>query len=452
MVMQMFDKQNIEFCHHDNIVSDNLLSIHRVLAVKPESILRCALVKRQGQHFMIVFPASYYCNAEALSIYFNWEEIEFLSLSEQKQFFKTDFFDDFIPLAQVWGIRCIIDKAILSSSQVYLSAGRSQGYLSIKMADFLAMNVGSEVGHFAEPIPEYPEHDRFHVIEDFTHRRMLSRVQDIFELPAMPPVSEAVIHLRSSPETELADLINVIEKDPSLAAQVLSWAQSPYYGYPGKINSIEDAIVKVLGFDLVMNLALCVAVGKGLTSPPLGPTGLKTCWENAIYAAIICQEIARVCPQCNVEPGLAYMVGLLHNLGYLITGQFFTHQHDILTENLAFNHHLNQARLEQQLIGVETTELAAALLEAWNLPKEVIEGVQFYRDPYRAHEHGYYSLMMAATFDILAELCLVPGQVSPHAVTIKAQLGLEDDHLVQVLEALQKREGDIDYLVSCLLD
>lgn len=54
----------------------------------------------------------------------------------------------------------------------------------------------------------------------------------------------------------------MVETDPALAAQVVSWAASPYYASPGKIRSVEDAIVRVLGFDLVINLALGLALGK----------------------------------------------------------------------------------------------------------------------------------------------------------------------------------------------
>ena len=43
-----------------------------------------------------------------------------------------------------------------------------------------------------------------------------------------------------------ADLADVVETDPSLAAQVVSWAASPYYAAPGKIRSVEDAIGRVL--------------------------------------------------------------------------------------------------------------------------------------------------------------------------------------------------------------
>ena len=52
-----------------------------------------------------------------------------------------------------------------------------------------------------------------------------------------------------------------METDPALAAQVVVGRPRPTAA-PGKIRSVEDAIVRVLGFDLVINLALGLALGR----------------------------------------------------------------------------------------------------------------------------------------------------------------------------------------------
>jgi len=42
----------------------------------------------------------------------------------------------------------------------------------------------------------------------------------------------------------------------ALAAQVVAvWASSPYDGAPGAIESVEDRVTRVLGFDMVMNFS-----------------------------------------------------------------------------------------------------------------------------------------------------------------------------------------------------
>src|SRR5690606_8304437 len=105
--------------------------------------------------------------------------------------------------------------------------------------------------------------------------------------------------LRVDPTAEAKDLARLVAKDPSLSAQLISWACSPYYGYPGKITSIDDAIIKVLGYDLVMNIALGIAIGQVMRVPNEGPIGLYNYWKHAIYTATLVERLVGLVPREN---------------------------------------------------------------------------------------------------------------------------------------------------------
>jgi HD-like signal output (HDOD) protein len=109
----------------------------------------------------------------------------------------------------------------------------------------------------------------------FTPTRLKQRIDETFDLPAMPDIAQDIMKLRVDPSADAAKLAQIVSRDPSLAAQVISWASSPYYGYQGKIDSIETAIARVLGFELVMNLALGISIGKSLKVPKEGPLGIR---------------------------------------------------------------------------------------------------------------------------------------------------------------------------------
>jgi HD-like signal output (HDOD) protein len=101
-------------------------------------------------------------------------------------------------------------------------------------------------------------------VQNFTARRIQQRLEATVEIPPLADTAQKIIKLRVDPDATIDDITGVVETDPALAAQVVSWAASPYYGSAGKIRSVEDAIVRVLGFDLVINLALGLALGKTL--------------------------------------------------------------------------------------------------------------------------------------------------------------------------------------------
>lgn len=63
------------------------------------------------------------------------------------------------------------------------------------------------------------------------------RIEQVYELPPMPEMARRILQLRGNPDASVADLAAIIEFDPSLAAQVVRYAASPFYAYRGKINS-----------------------------------------------------------------------------------------------------------------------------------------------------------------------------------------------------------------------
>lgn len=76
-----------------------------------------------------------------------------------------------------------------------------------------------------------PERDRDQLhsaIRRFTTLRIQQRLEDTLELPPLPETAQRIIHLRVNPNAVMGDLVDVVESDPSLAAQVVSWASSSF--------------------------------------------------------------------------------------------------------------------------------------------------------------------------------------------------------------------------------
>ncbi|MFM8453872.1 MAG: HDOD domain-containing protein [Gammaproteobacteria bacterium] len=218
----------------------------------------------------------------------------------------------------------------------------------------------------------------------FLKQRTKIRLEEITELPTIPSMVDELLKLRVNPEANAEDLAHLVEKDPSLAAQVIAWANSPFYGYAMNIASVEEAIMKTLGYDLVMNLALGVALGSSMKLPKEGPLGLERYWRNSIYVASLSQMLLEVyarkskkngSPNPGLKKGSAYLAGLLHNFGYLILGQLFLPQYRLLLDQLVLNPFVNLIELENKILGINHSELAAWLLKKWNLPETIVQAV-----------------------------------------------------------------------------
>jgi HD-like signal output (HDOD) protein len=224
------------------------------------------------------------------------------------------------------------------------------------------------------------------------------RIEKVTNLPPMPGIAAEIIRLRNNPYSNASELAAVIEQDPSLSAQLLRYAGSPFYGYQGKLDSVEQAIVRVLGMDFVMDFAFGLALGKPFRNPKEGPLGLDAFWNHAIHTATLSQALCNVIDySVRPAPGVAYLAGLLHNFGFLLLGHLFRPQFDRLNKAMEAEPQRPIIELEREVIGVTHTELGLWLMEAWDMPREIIETVREHHNvAYRGDYSGYANLVYVA--------------------------------------------------------
>lgn len=249
--------------------------------------------------------------------------------------------------------------------------------------------------------------DKAAIIESvsaFTELRIKQRLEDTLELPPLPAIAQRIIELRSDPNADVCGLCEAIELDPSLAAQVVSWAASPYYSAPGAIKSIHDAIVRVLGFDMVLSLALGLSLGTTLKLPTRQPEGAISYWKEAVYVATCTEAIISFMPrEKRLSYGCAYLAGLLNNFGFLIIAEVFTSKYEEICQYLEANPHASPQSVERSVIGVSRDQLASWLGRSWNLPEEVCSALRHQTDPDYNGEYSEYSQLLFLTKSLLCE-------------------------------------------------
>lgn len=211
----------------------------------------------------------------------------------------------------------------------------------------------------------------------FQSIRLKQRLEETLEIPPLPASSSRIIKLCSDAKAGTDELCEVITLDPSLAAQVISWASSPYYGAKGEIESVEDAIIRVLGFDMVMNLALGLSMGNAFSPPEEGPRHYEDFWLSAVSHATVMEALVKVMPKHRPRLGHAYLAGLLHNFGYLAISAILPPHFSILSRYLEANAHLPSEVVEMQILHFTKEQLGAWLLRHWNLPNSICNAIRY---------------------------------------------------------------------------
>lgn len=243
-----------------------------------------------------------------------------------------------------------------------------------------------------------PERDRDQLhsaIRKFTTLRIQQRLEDTLELPPLPETAQRIIHLRVNPNAVMGDLVDVVESDPSLAAQVVSWASSSFYAAAGQVRSVHDAVSRILGFDLVMNLAMGLSLGRALKQPQDHPEGYVDYWQQAIWQAQSAGILASMMRR-GERPvfGLAYLAGLLHNFGYLVLAQVFPPHFKLVCRTLEANPHLDSSLIEHYLLGVTREQIAAELMQNWGMPDEVCLAIRNQKNPGYDGPHAVYGKLL----------------------------------------------------------
>ena len=306
---------------------------------------------------------------------------------------------------------CLYDERLLQVPSLFVESGAPGVLLELSSEAFKGLLNKASAARFGEPLSnirpnlDRPDDDRAEItqaVQAFTARRIQQRLEETIEIPPLAETAQRIIKLRVDPDATVDDITGVVETDPALAAQVVSWAASPYYAAPGKIRSVEDAIVRVLGFDLVINLALGLALGKTLSLPKDQPQHATPYWQQAIYSAAVIEGLTRAMPRAQrPEAGLTYLAGLLHNFGYLVLAHVFPPHFSLICRHLEVNPHLSHSHIEQHLLGISREQIGAWLMRYWDMPEELTSALRFQHDPDYAGAHAAYPNLVCLAVSLL---------------------------------------------------
>ncbi|MBC2679358.1 MULTISPECIES: aminoacyl-tRNA deacylase and HDOD domain-containing protein [Pseudomonas] len=343
---------------------------------------------------------------------------------------------------------CLYDERLMLEPTLLISSGEPGTWLEISGDDFRKMLTKASSGVFGEPLAnvrpnlDRPDDDSQEIdraVQNFTARRIQQRLESTIEIPPLAATAQKIIKLRVDPNATIDDITGVVETDPALAAQVVSWAASPYYASPGKIRSVEDAIVRVLGFDLVINLALGLALGKTMSLPKDHPQHATPYWHQSIYVAAVIEGLTRAMPRASrPEAGLTYLAGLLHNFGYLLLAHVFPPHFSLICRHLEVNPHLQHDFVEQHLLGVTREQMGAWLMRYWEMPEELSTALRFQHDPGYTGEHAAYANLVCLAIRLLRSRGIGSGeQHIPDALLERLELSRDkaEDVVSKVLEA-----------------
>jgi HD-like signal output (HDOD) protein len=190
---------------------------------------------------------------------------------------------------------------------------------------------------------------------------------DVSLLPAAPTTYLAISKALGNPNTGIADVVRIVEREPTLCAKVLQLANSAFFGLPRAVSNVSQAAT-YLGTLALRDLSLAMETMASLQSgrAALPAESYRAFQTNALAVGLLGR---RWFGTDRRKADDAFVAGMLRDMGHLV---------------LATRPSNSPGKVDVEQHGA----LSAYLLGLWGIPHAVLEMVAFHEHPERVEHEG----------------------------------------------------------------
>jgi len=233
------------------------------------------------------------------------------------------------------------------------------------------------------------------------------------QLVSFPEVYFQILAVLRSPTSSASDIAEVVSRDSSLAAKLLKLVNSPFYGFPSRIDSLPRAVA-LLGGNELSTLALGVSAISVFKDIPPELVDMRSFWTHSLSCAIFARLIAGQCDKQNQERH--FVAGLLHDIGKLLLYKKLPYASAQALVYSRFNS-VPEFESEKEVIGFDHTRIGLLLVEEWNFPRTLADSIALHHSPPGKDDMGpcivHLADIMALTAGIGSGSPRVMPQLSP---------------------------------------
>jgi len=283
-------------------------------------------------------------------------------------------------------------------------------------------------------------------IKPLDEKEIRYQVSQIKELPSLPQSLKRLIEIIHSEIDTPGELESIISYDPSLAVKVITIANSTYYGYRKKVKTLKKAIT-VIGADQVKSICICTLLMALLSSHrAISLEHREILWKHAFACSRIAAEMTKKRPWMNRDE--AAVLGLVHDLGWIVMAAHFSEQFKAIFETAA-RKHVPPWYVEVQY-GLEHTQLGKYIASRWALPEEFKAVIEFHHCPERSRSFKT-EVKLIHLVNVLGHLREYPELATDDSTLFQCRdLYISEEEWQEYQESVEKIWPDVDQL-WCLL-
>lgn len=196
-------------------------------------------------------------------------------------------------------------------------------------------------------------------------------------LPTLPGIVSKLTQMVADPKVSADRIGQIIAKDHILAAKILKLVNSAFYGFPGRISTVSNAVI-LLGFNVIRSLILSASIFETMEKSLVG------LWEHSLGCAALSNVIAR---RIGLnDPEEVSTAGLLHDIGKVVIRENLGEDISMVDEIL-LQKPMSLYAAEREILKTDHAEVGKRLGRRWNLPDMLTEPIAYHHEPKKSKIH-----------------------------------------------------------------
>jgi len=238
--------------------------------------------------------------------------------------------------------------------------------------------------------------------------------------------------------SNLANLADVIEKDPDLAARLLRLGNSAFFGFSHRLETVSEA-TSLIGIQQVLDLLTASSVIEAFEGIATDQVNMESFWKHSLACGIgaRCLAIARQLPAAEKF----FVAGLLHDLGRLV---LLSKVPKIASEIFALyrSRRMLLRDAEREVLGFDHAQIGEELPRGWLYPANLVHAVAYHHNPMLAwFLQLESSVVHVADYLVHAMQMGNSGErfVPPLSASAWERVGLTTDVLESVMDSIDQQ-------------
>jgi diguanylate cyclase (GGDEF)-like protein len=198
-------------------------------------------------------------------------------------------------------------------------------------------------------------------------------------LPSPKGAALKIIELCQRSNVSLPEIIHVIQADPGLTGRILKMANSPVFARARPVVSLSPDVLMSIGTQSLRQVVLAFSLVSANRNGHCRDFDYTGFWSKSVAMGVSAQLLGaaiRVAPPVEV-----FTCGLLAQVGQLALSAIHPDQYSEVLERARKQPDKSLSNLEEDAFGLTHTQVAAAMMADWGIPKLFTDAVLFHEMP-----------------------------------------------------------------------